>query len=148
MGDGMHEHCRVGGDGRALFCVYTARTVMQPQCRAESMERRAMGNVPWESWHLLVLSEVQTSNVMSWPKHSSNISLACRQDNWDNDCYTSALFKENNYSVGISHCCPCALLACMRQAICCCMNLFYFFTVEWFSSFWYWFILMQQIVTN
>lgn len=43
VGDGVHEPCRVAGDGRPLFCVYIARTVTQPRCKAEMMARGGMG---------------------------------------------------------------------------------------------------------
>lgn len=39
----MHERCRLAEEGRALFCVYTARTVTQPRCKAEMMARGGNG---------------------------------------------------------------------------------------------------------
>lgn len=74
--------------GRAfILCLHSRKNSYATLwCKAKMVAREGMGRAPWESWHLLVLSEVRTLNAMSWPAHSWNISRACHLANWADGC--------------------------------------------------------------
>lgn len=61
-----------GDGGGALCCVsHSKEQLRNPDAKQK------IGKAPWESWHLLVLSEVRALNAMFWPTQSWNISSVC-----------------------------------------------------------------------